>query len=114
MKYLHIGWCNEDNHDKVWGIIELREKVEGYHGGPDPSGRYPQFQPPTYVTFWGRRGRKLQTKIWSGPEWQADTEFMKKRDKGYKEVSKAQLDSVYPEFERDLEKTAFWAALKVE
>jgi hypothetical protein len=39
--------------------------------------------------------------------------FQKKRNKGYQEVDKNRLDEVYPEFQSDLEKTAFWAAFKV-
>jgi predicted DNA-binding WGR domain protein len=34
-----------------------------------------------------------------------------KRNKGYKEVNKTDLDRVYPEFEQDLEQTAVWAML---
>jgi len=63
------------------------------------------------VTFWGKRGKKLQTKIWRGYYWDARKEFDKKLTKGYKEVNKEQLDKVYPEFEQDLDKTAFWATL---
>lgn len=93
MKYVHIGWCQEDKHDKVWGVIEL--------------------QPYKYVTFWGRRGAKLQTKIVEGSTWQMDDLFRKKVNKGYQEIEEWQLDDVYPEFKSDLEKTAFWATFKV-
>ncbi len=93
MKYVHIGWCQEDKHDKVWGVIEL--------------------QPHKYVTFWGRRGPKLQTKIVEGGAWQMDEMFRKKRNKGYDRIEEWELDEVYPEFKSDLEKTAFWATFKV-
>jgi hypothetical protein len=39
--------------------------------------------------------------------------FHKKRLKGYEEIQEWQLDDVYPEFKQDLEKTAFWATLKI-
>ena len=39
--------------------------------------------------------------------------FRKKTNKGYKEVDKDLLDEVYPEFQTDLERTAFWATLKI-
>lgn len=93
MRYLHIGWCKEGIHDKVWGIIQLQDK--------------------DCVTFWGRRGAKLQTKMLKASLWEADDLFRKKVSKGYEEIEEWQLDDVYPEFKSDLEKTAFWASFKV-
>ena len=111
MKYLYIGWCNEGNSDKVWGIILLKEGVSGYFGGPDPRGELPEYQFPKFLTFWGRRGGKLQTKIWQGTNSSARYEFEKKLDKGYRQVFKEQLNEVYPEFEQTLEKSAVWALM---
>lgn len=102
MKYVHIGWCKEDSHDKVWGVICLQELVRE---------NYQWKTPGKYVTFWGRRGKKLQTKIWDGSDWDAEEMFRKKTNKGYEEVDKNKLDEVYPEFQEDLEKTAVWALL---
>ena len=93
MKYIHIGWCKEDKHDKVWGIIRLHDE--------------------DCVTFWGRRGAKLQTKLIKASDYTAYELFRKKRNKGYKEIHKDELDKVYPEFQTDLEKTAIWATLKI-
>ena len=106
MKYEHIGWCKEETHDKVWGIILLAEDV------PVSVSAWP-FSTNKYVTFWGRRGAKLQTKIVEGTNWKLHEMFLKKLDKGYKEVRKNELDEVYPEFQQDLEKTAFWATFKI-
>jgi hypothetical protein len=39
--------------------------------------------------------------------------FLKKQSKGYQSVEKDELDEVYPEFQHDLEKTAFWATFKI-
>lgn len=93
MKFDHIGWCKEGVHDKVWGIIRL----DGDN----------------CVTFWGRRGAKLQTKSVKATWWDAEELFRKKCSKGYKEILEHELDSVYPEFKTDLEKTAIWAMLKL-
>lgn len=95
MEYHFIGWCSDpsENHDKVWGAIKLKDY--------------------TYVTFWGRRGKKLQTKIVECSAWDMDRQCEKKRDKGYTSVNKDHLDRVYPEFENDLKQTAFWATLSV-
>ena len=38
---------------------------------------------------------------------------MKKQSKGYKSVEFDELNEVYPEFQQDLEKTAFWATFKI-
>ena len=93
MKYEHIGWCKEGKHDKVWGIIRLQDS--------------------NCVTFWGRRGAKLQTKLVNIFGWEAKEIFLKKQNKGYQSVELDMLNEVYPEFQQDLEKTAFWATFKI-
>jgi hypothetical protein len=106
MRYEHIAWCKDEktNADKVWGIICLREpEWENYRW--ISTGKY--------VTFWGRRGAKLQTKLWDGSSYDAREMFLKKQSKGYGSVEKNELDEVYPEFQQDLEKTAFWATFKI-
>jgi hypothetical protein len=107
MKYEHILWCKEDNHDKVWGIIELgiveTEPKTQYHWRPQEKFKY--------VTFWGRRGKSLQTKVWEGDPWKAREERDKKCKKGYKVVQPIEMNDLYPEFEEDLQKTAVWAML---
>jgi hypothetical protein len=101
MNYQHIGWCKDGTHDKVWGIICLQEPTTSYRG----DGKF--------VTFWGRRGKKLQTKTVETGHYEVKKMFDKKLDKGYQEVDKRRLDEVYPEFEQDLEQTAVWAMLQV-
>ena len=98
-KYFWIGWCQEDKHDKVWGIVQLSD-IDEYEGN--------------YVSFWGRRGKKLQTKIYEAVGgWEMDSLCGKKQDKGYGEIDIEKLNEVYPDFERDLKKMAFWAQFKV-
>lgn len=98
IEYPFIGWCKEDGHDKVWGFIKLN--------GSEWDGNF--------VSFWGRRGKKLQTKLHKGePLWCMENRAKKKVDKGYKSVDQNQLNTVYPEFQQDLEKTAFWSLFKV-
>jgi hypothetical protein len=108
MKYEHIAWCKEGTADKVWGVIELTEATPttltryGYRDGTNGK----------FVTFWGRRGAKLQTKTWQGSNWDAISMFQKKQNKGYRAIEIDELNTVYPEFQQDLEKTAFWATLQ--
>jgi predicted DNA-binding WGR domain protein len=102
MKYEHILWCHEDNHDKVWGIIRLGEvENQKFLWNADYK----------YVTFWGRRGNKLQTKVWEGTEYEAQDLTNKKIKKGYNTVVAEKLNEVYPEFQEDLEKTTVWSIL---
>jgi len=99
MKYTFIGWCHKDEHDKVWGVIELFHNV---HTGCNK-----------YVTVWGRRGKKLQTKISEEYSWDIDKIIQQKKNKGYITIDQSKLDQVYPEFERDLSKTAVWSIFKL-
>jgi hypothetical protein len=101
MKFVHIGWCKEGIHDKVWGIILIDEG----NSGPLRLNKY--------LSFWGRRGAKLQTKVFEDYAWGASNMFSKKERKGYQRISECYLDEVYPEFKQDLEKTAMWAMLKL-
>ena len=100
VEYTFIGWCRDEeaNADKVWGIMKLTGN--GWTG--------------SYVSFWGRRGKKLQTKLHKDEyEWNMEKLSDKKEGKGYKKINKDQLDTVYPEFQADLEKTAFWNMFRV-
>ena len=113
MRYAHIGWCQEGTHDKVWGVICLEEIV---YATFDPGYGYINSTPGKYLIFWGRRGKKLQTKLaHHNRYWLNDyveNLFSKKLNKGYRKIDKSELDTVYPEFEQDLEKTAIWATLR--
>ena len=100
--YVFIGWLKEGQSDKVWGVIELSRGEK-------------------YLTFWGRRGNKYQTKVvdsgkpsppfysWRGNE--LDKKISEKLEKGYRLVQKSELEKVYPEFEQDLQQTTFWTMM---
>lgn len=106
MNYKFIGWCRDEkeNSDKVWGVIELAQDV-------DEAGKYSWNQKNKYITFWGRRGKKLQTKVSTDYEHDVDTLIRGKERKGYNSIDRTNLDTVYPEFQDDLEKTAVWGLL---
>ena len=67
---------------------------------------------PKVLIFWGRRGKKLQTKI-DREGWDLDKLIREKSEKGYKIIGNYELETVYPEFQNDLEKTTMWALLKL-
>jgi predicted DNA-binding WGR domain protein len=110
INYRFIGHCCDPskNEDKVWGVIYL-EQLPLYATTLSGWGLHS----PTYVncvTFWGRRGKKLQT-CQSLDDFELSKLISNKIKKGYKSVDPTKLHEVYPEFEADLEKTAFWAML---
>lgn len=106
MNKKQILWCKEDKHDKVWGTIRIAENVRN-------EVAWPPFIIHKYITIWGRRGAKLQTKLWEGCEDDIERMTRKKSKKGYKEIDQNFLNEVYPEFQTDLEKTEMWALLKL-
>ena len=96
MRYLFIGWCAEGIHDKVWGAIALDSEMHG-----------------KVLTVWGRRGKKMQTKMARNDSDLRKLIDSKRRNKGYQEIDTARLNHVYPDFQADLEKTAIWETLKL-
>jgi predicted DNA-binding WGR domain protein len=95
INYRYIGWCSTDKHDKVWVCIKL--SGDRWYG--------------KFLTVWGRRGKKLQSKVVDCAAQDMSKLIQTKDDKGYREIPQDKLNEVYPEFEQDLEKTAFWATL---
>lgn len=100
MNVVHVGWCKDGTHDKVWGVISLSDRSS-----------LRRWDESKYVIFWGRRGKTLRTKIETSSEYRVRQDFEKKLDKGYREIKVSDLDTVYPEFRLDLEKTAVWSIL---
>jgi hypothetical protein len=97
MKYHFIGWCKEDNHDKVWVLMKL--------SGNTLAG--------SYAAVWGRRGKKLSYLVHKDKSsWEMGQLIGKKRRvKHYADIDKAKLATIYPEFEDDLKGIALWAIL---
>ena len=95
INYKYIGWCRVDNSDKVWACIQL--SGDRWYG--------------KYLTVWGRRGKQLQSKIIDVSDRDIGNLIRSKNSKGYRKIPQDKLNEVYPEFEQDLEKTAFWATL---
>ena len=97
MKFKFIGWNNKDEHDKVWVCIPLG----------NPNERCVK-----WLAAYGRRGKKIRTKIYDLNEWDmkkiCDNKEIKR---GYMWISPNELNKVYPEFESDLEATTMWTML---
>lgn len=97
MDYKFIGWNTTDGADKVWGAIYMEDRTNIR---------------PKVLIFWGRRGKKLQTKM-DREGWDLDNLIREKTQKGYNQIDNRHLKTVYPEFQNDLEKTTMWALLKL-
>jgi predicted DNA-binding WGR domain protein len=97
MDYKFIGWNTRDGADKVWGAIYMEDRTNIR---------------PKVLIFWGRRGKKLQTKM-DREGWDLDNLIREKTQKGYNQIDNRHLKTVYPEFQNDLEKTTMWALLKL-
>jgi hypothetical protein len=107
--YKFIGWSTDGGSDKVWGVIFLETPKKNFTNGP-------WWAPARHtgakcVTFWGRRGKKFQSKL-SYDDYDLQKVIQSKIDKGYKSVNTEHLNDVYPEFEKDLNKLAIWSTLK--
>ena len=91
MEIEYIGWCDQParNHDKVWGIAKHGHK---------------------YVSFWGRRGKKLSHKVKPMTHYDVSKLIRQKRLKGYVEVNPDRVDEVYERFGVDL----FMVAMQAE
>jgi hypothetical protein len=87
MEFQFIGWNNQDGHDTIWTSFI----AEG-----------------NYYVAWGRRGAKLQFKkhghhlMWAINGVVRKIEQQKK-EKGYKEVDKFLLFTLFPDFEEKVE-----------
>jgi predicted DNA-binding WGR domain protein len=96
INYRYIGWCSEDNSDKVWACIQLSAEFD-WHG--------------KFLTVWGRRGKRLQSKIVESTNYEIGKLIGSKVAKGYRGIQEDKLNEVYPEFQQDLERTAAWSML---
>ena len=101
MNVVYVGWCKDGTHDKVWGVISLSD-----------SSTLRPWDESKFVIFWGRRGKTLRSKVETTTVYQVRQAFENKLDKGYREIKVSDLETVYPEFRSDLEKTTVWSILK--
>lgn len=90
-----IGWCNEENHDKIWGYF-LRLTPER------------QFNPwlgnynKNCCIFWGRRGKAMQFKA-GKTNYDLEKLVDSKIKKGYKPINQDKLIEIWPTFVEDAE-----------
>lgn len=89
-----IGWCNEDNHDKIWGYL--------YRPTSKSSGRITKHDGGNCVKFWAARGKALQMQAdITGRD--LDKIVMSKEKKGYVQITEEKLRQVWPAFIEEME-----------
>ena len=115
MIYKYIGWCHDEekNQDKVWICIQLTGAPPDIIFWTGRDERSSWAWGGKFLTVWGRRGKKLQSKIIDYTQIYEMEKLARSKDaKGYCEIPENKLHEVYPEFQEDLEKTTAWALLK--
>ena len=97
-----IGWCNEDNHDKIWGY---------FYRPTDTKGRYVTH---SYgwncCVFWAARGKAMHFKAdVTGHE--LEKLVRSKLKKGYQKISQPKLFEIWPSFITEAEGKLMWDVL---
>ena len=82
-----IGWCNENDHDKIW----VNFSING-----------------VYYCAWGRRGRKLSFKKHN--KYSVES-VQRTKESRYKEVDEFLLFSIFPDFSDQVQQDLMMATL---
>ena len=93
-EFRFIGWCNEENHDKVWGYFLRPTAVITNNWG----STYPiKDSGWNCCIFWGRRGKAMQFKAdVTGHE--LNKLVQTKINKGYNKIDSTKLNEIWPTF----------------
>ena len=101
-----ILWCNEDNHDKVWGYFLRPTAVTTSRWGDYPTKNTGW----NCCVFWARRGKAMQFKAnVTGVE--LDKLVRSKQKKGYEKISQSKLFEIWPTFIEEAEGKLMWEVL---
>lgn len=93
VEFRFIGWCKEDNHDKVWTVFKAGD---------------------TWYAGWGKRDKALSFKQHNtgpNPSWDLRKLIEQKKSKGYVEVDKFRLFVLFPNFEESVQSRLVFATL---
>jgi hypothetical protein len=92
-----IGWCKEDNHDKVWGYFYRPTDVGNKMFYPWPTKEYGW----NCCIFWGRRGKAMQFKAdVTGSD--LNKLVSTKLRKGYNQINQSKLIEIWPTFDEEM------------
>lgn len=100
-----IGWCHEDNHDKIYGYFyrpspeydaEIQSRGYSYRGR-------------NICRFWGRRGKAMQFKA-DVAGYELDT-LIRNKQKKYTTITDQRLFEIWPTFITEAEEKLMWDVL---
>jgi len=97
-----IGWCKEDNHDKVWGYF--------YRPTPDASTWARKSSGWNCCVFWAKRGAAMRFKA-DVTGWELDKLVNSKLKKGYSRIYEPRLFEIWPTFVEEAEAKLMWDVL---
>jgi hypothetical protein len=104
-KFGFIGWCNEDNHDKVWGYFY--RPTPRYDAAPEYEKRWIGRN---ICIFWAARGKAMRFKAdITGHELQKLVSS--KLNKGYIQITEQKLFEIWPTFIQEAEAKLMWEVL---
>jgi len=104
-----FAWCNEGNHDKIWGFVEFKNAPELN----EMQKRHPCWYPPepgSMYNFWGRRGKTYSFKRHFGLSGKQDLVTLARKkthpsgDKEpYRRIDVSEIEKVCPGFIKEFE-----------
>ena len=97
-----IGWCNEGNHDKIWGYF--------YRPTPNANTWTRKSSGWKCWVFWARRGKAMQFKS-NVTGYELDKLVASKGKKGYIKISQPKLFEIWPSFITEAEGKLMWDIL---
>src|ERR1035437_8237575 len=99
-----ICWCNEDNHDKIWGYF--------YRPTPNASKWATKQDGWNCCIFWAARGKAMQFKPdVTGYELDKLVRTKLNPKKGYVKISQPKLFEIWPTFIQEAEAKLMWDVL---
>ena len=103
-----ILWCNEGEHDKIWGYFYRPTDVGDKIFYPWPTKEYGW----NCCIFWARRGRAMQFKSdVTGHELDKLVRSKLNPKKGYVQISQPKLFEIWPTFVAEAEGKLMWDVL---
>ena len=97
-----IGWCHEENHDKIWGYIY--RPTPGYDEDVKKYG-FTRYGTPmrNVVIFWAARGKAMQFKADVANDVLNRLEANKQYKKHYQPITEAKLLEIWPTFNDEMQ-----------
>jgi hypothetical protein len=108
MRYEYVGYTEDDNWPRVFGVIHIREctshEVPGDNNNNKTKYSY-------YIKFWGGMNKKKQFEIFKEMHWNMN-HLNQKRFDAYERKDSEWLNANCPGLEKHIQKHIEWEVLK--